>query len=109
MQEQGPWLVLSALGRPEEEGLFVVAVNKAGPGGLDTGGLWPFEARPQTVWAHSSCSSHLQLRLLLQGLGDDFGCFHAHRVALQAQSLEAVKVFNLFYHILGCQDQRNEP
>lgn len=45
MQEQGPWLVLSALGRPEEEGLFVVAVNKAGPGGLDTGGLWPFEQK----------------------------------------------------------------
>lgn len=32
MQEQGPWLVLSTLGRPEEEGLFVVTINKAGPG-----------------------------------------------------------------------------
>lgn len=65
------------------------------------------EACPQTVWACSPWRPYLQLCLLLQGLGDDPGCFHTHRVALQTQRLQTSKVFNLLNHIFGCPGPKN--
>lgn len=75
----GPWPVPSALGKPE-------AGAGRGPGKV-CGREWKLNPSQSPWGSLFPCRSHLQLRLLLQGLGDHPGCFHAHCVAFQAQSL----------------------